>query len=75
MSKHEKSGDKHEKGNNRNLVGQDGPGKTSENEVFKNLDDGRRGFLKKAANLCNLCHAGNTNAFLEGVRGKNTYKE
>ncbi|MEK6767296.1 MAG: hypothetical protein AABY49_13875 [Planctomycetota bacterium] len=47
MSKHEKSGDKHEKGNNRNLVGQDGPGKTSENEVFKNLDDGRRGFLKK----------------------------
>lgn len=47
MSKHEKSSSKHEKGNNRNLVGQDRPDKTSENEVFKNLGDGRRCFLKK----------------------------
>ena len=47
MSKYEKSDDKPEKGNNRNLVGRDGLDRTSENEVLKNLDDGRRGFLKK----------------------------
>ena len=47
MSKYEKSDDKPEKGNNRNLVGLDGLDRTSENEVLKNLDDGRRGFLKK----------------------------
>ena len=47
MSKYEKSDDKPEKGNNRNLVRRDGLDRTSENEVLKNLDDGRRGFLKK----------------------------
>ena len=47
MSKYEKSDDKPEKGNNRNLVRRDGLDRISENEVLKNLDDGRRGFLKK----------------------------
>jgi hypothetical protein len=47
MSKYNGSNDKHEKGDNRNLVGQDGLGKTSENEALKNLDEGRRSFLKK----------------------------
>ena len=74
MSKYEKSDDKPEKGNNRNLVGRDGLDRTSENEVLKNLDDGRRGFLKKL--LISATYV--TPAILTlslRERGKDTYKE